>query len=84
MCYEIFLLGFRYGRVWDYELEDKFQYRVNFLVAASIKDVEQVIESIVAGADSVAVSFSIFEAMCEHPLTDKGLTGFTEDDRKIP
>ena len=54
------------------------------LVAASIKDVEQVIESIVAGADSVAVSFSIFEAMCEHPLTDKGLTGFTEDDRKIP
>ena len=54
------------------------------LVAASIKDVDQVIESIIAGADSVAVRFPIFEAMCEHPLTDQGMAGFMDDDRKIP
>ena len=54
------------------------------LVAASIKDVDQVIESIIAGADSVAVRFHIFEAMCEHPLTDKGMNGFMSDDQKIP
>ena len=58
------------------------QFRRVLLVRCA--DVEQVIESIVAGADSVAVRFSICEAMCEHPLTDKGLIGFTEDDRKIP
>ena len=49
-----------------------------------IKDVDQVIESIIAGADSVAVRFPIFEAMCEHPLTDQGMAGFMDDDRKIP
>ena len=54
------------------------------LVAASIKDVDQVIESIIAGADSVAVRFHIFEAMCEHPLTDQGMNGFMSDDQKIP
>ena len=48
------------------------------------KDVEQVIDVIVAGADSVAVPFHVFEAMCERPMTDKGLEDFMENDRRIP
>lgn len=54
------------------------------IVAASIKDVDQVIESIIAGAHSVAVPFPVFEAMCEHPLTASGLDDFSEAYRTIP
>ena len=31
----------------------------------------------IAGADSVAVTFPLFEAMCNHPLTSEGLAAFT-------
>ena len=65
------------------QLLNAFDLKTN-LVAASIKDVEQVIDVIVAGADSVAVPFHVFDAMCEHPMTDKGLEDFMENDRKIP
>jgi len=58
-------------------------HRTN-LVAASIKDVEQVIESIIAGANSVAVTFPIFEAMFEHPLTERGLDAFIDEYNTIP
>jgi len=54
------------------------------LISASVKDVEQVIDSILAGAHSVAVPFKVFEEMCEHPLTDKGLQGFMDQYRTIP
>ncbi len=54
------------------------------IIAASIKDVEQVVESIAAGAHSVAVPFHVFEAMCEHAMTAQGLAAFTEIYRNIP
>jgi transaldolase len=59
-------------------LLDAFGLTRTNLIAASIKDVNQVIEAILAGAHSVAVPFPVFEAMCEHPLTGEGLTRFTE------
>jgi transaldolase len=49
------------------------------IVAASIKDVDQAIEAILAGAHSVAVPFSVFEAMMSHPLTAQGLERFLAD-----
>jgi transaldolase len=66
------------------QLLDAFDLKKTILIAASIKDVDQVIESILAGAHSVAVPFYVFEAMCEHPLTEKGLAGFTDEYKKIP
>jgi transaldolase len=54
------------------------------LMAASIKSVDQVINSIIAGADGVAIPYNIFEAMCDHPMTRDGLAGFTDDYKKIP
>ena len=66
------------------QLMDAFGLNRTNLIAASIKDVDQVIESIIAGAHSVAITFPIFEAMCEHPLTSKGLESFVEEYNTIP
>jgi len=52
------------------------------VIAASVRNVEQVIESIIAGADSVAVRYEIFVEMLNHPLTDIGAAQFMEDARR--
>ena len=66
------------------QLLDAFGCINTNMIAASIKDVEQAIESILAGAHSVAVPFAVFESMCEHPLTTDGLNRFTEEYKTIP
>jgi len=66
------------------ELLDAFGLSDTNLIAASIKDVEQVIQSITAGADSVAVPFHVFEAMCEHAMTASGLDAFIALYDNIP
>jgi transaldolase len=66
------------------QLMDVCGLRRTNLIAASIKDVEQVIESFLAGAHSVAVPFAVFAAMCDHPLTEQGLAAFTELYNQIP
>lgn len=60
------------------QLFDAFGLKDTNMIAASIKDVEQVIESILAGAHSVAVPFHGFAAMCEHLQTSAGLDVFIE------
>ncbi|MBN2456565.1 MAG: hypothetical protein JXB29_08555 [Sedimentisphaerales bacterium] len=65
------------------QLFDAFELKNTDIAACSIKDVEQVIDSIIAGAHTVAVPFDIFEAMCEHPLTNNGLDAFIEDYKTI-
>jgi len=65
-------------------LLDAFGLRRTNIIAASIKDVEQVVESILAGAHSVAVPFNVFEAMCAHPLTSAGLDSFSSLFDRIP
>lgn len=66
------------------QLLDAFGCTKTNMIAASIKDVEQVIASIQVGAHSVAVPFNVFEAMCEHPMTSQGLAAFTELYESIP
>lgn len=39
------------------------------IIAASIKNVKQVVDSIIAGADMVAVPPRVFQSMFYHPLT---------------
>ena len=65
------------------QMMDAWGLKTTNLIAASIKDVEQVIQSVIAGAHSVAVPFSVFEAMCDHPLTAQGLDRFTEEYKTI-
>jgi transaldolase len=49
------------------------------IIGASIKDVAQVVDVVLAGAHAVAVPFPVFEAMMEHPLTEQGYRRFTEE-----
>jgi transaldolase len=49
------------------------------IIGASIKDVQQVIDVILAGAHAVAVPFAVFEAMMDHPMTERGLQEFAND-----
>lgn len=65
-------------------LLDAYECTTTCMVAASIKDVDQVIESILAGADAVAVPFHVFEGMCDHPLTQNGLADFARIYKSIP
>ncbi len=65
------------------QLFDAFECKNTAIAACSIKDVEQVIASIIAGAHTVAVPFNVFEAMCEHPLTGSGLAAFIEHHKTI-
>ena len=61
------------------QLYGAWNIRDTCIIGASIKDVDQVIEVILAGADSVAVPFKVFEAMMEHPLTSNGLDNFLKE-----
>lgn len=53
------------------------------IIGASIKDVQQVIDVILAGAHSVAVPFAVFEAMMAHPMTDNGIAGFMAEFEQV-
>jgi transaldolase len=54
------------------------------VIAASIKDTKQVVDSIIAGADSIAVTYEVLRKMTKHALTEEGLAGFVERFSKIP
>lgn len=59
-------------------LLDAWNLTETCIIGASIKDVEQVIQVVLAGAHSVAVPFAVFEAMMDHPMTELGLEGFLD------
>lgn len=54
------------------------------IIAASIKNVHHAIESVIAGAHAVAVTWPVFESMINHPMTQYGYTGFEETFKHIP
>ena len=66
------------------KLYDAWSITKTMIIAASIKDVGQVIDVIIAGADCVAVPFAVFAAMMEHPLTEQGFQHFTAEFAKVP
>ncbi len=66
------------------QLYDAWGIKGTCIIGASIKDVEQVIDVILAGAHSVAVPFAVFEAMLEHPMTAIGLESFLESAAATP
>jgi TalC/MipB family fructose-6-phosphate aldolase len=61
------------------QMYDAWDIRHTRIIGASIKDVEQVIQVILAGAHCVAIPFPVFEAMMSHPATAHGLEKFLRD-----
>lgn len=53
------------------------------VIAASIKNIRQAIDAIIAGADSLALTYEVFEQLFAHPMTEIGIKKFTEDYKKI-
>ena len=52
------------------------------ILAASIRNLSHVRESALAGADVGTMPVSVFKALLNHPLTDKGIEGFLADAKK--
>ncbi len=63
------------------DIYDNYGYRTKVL-AASIRSAAHVKQSAMAGADAVTIPPKIFDALYNHPLTDKGLTDFVKDWQK--
>ncbi len=49
------------------------------VLAASFKNVQQVHDVSMVGAQSVTISPDVFEQLILHPLTDSGVAGFVRD-----
>lgn len=60
---------------------DNYDFKTEIL-AASVRHVMHVRESALAGADVATIPPSVFRALLNHPLTDKGLASFLEDAKK--
>ncbi len=65
------------------DLFDAWEITQTAIIGASIKDVAQVIDVIVAGAHAVAVPYGVFTAMMEHPLTEQGIQGFAAEFAQV-
>src|ERR1700759_4700797 len=60
---------------------DNYGFKTEIL-AASIRSVSHVRESLLAGADVGTMPTDIFKKLLSHPLTDKGLAAFIADAKK--
>jgi transaldolase len=60
---------------------DNYGFQTQIL-AASIRSVAHVREAALAAADVATIPGSIFKALINHPLTDKGLAAFLADAKK--
>ncbi len=49
------------------------------VIAASIKNCYDAVQAVVAGADSLALTYPVFNELFEHPLTAVGIEKFTKD-----
>lgn len=65
------------------EMYDAWGINDTCIIGASIKDVEQAIDVVCAGAHSLALPFSVFEAMMDHPLTTNGFESFMTEFKQI-
>jgi transaldolase len=60
---------------------DNYDFKTEIL-AASIRSVNHVLQSALAGADVATIPSDIFKKLLTHPLTDKGLATFLADAQK--
>jgi transaldolase len=65
------------------QIYDNYGYETKIL-AASIRNVRQVLDSLLAGADVATMPFDMLESLYKHPFTDAGLASFLADWKKVP
>ncbi|MFB3830169.1 MAG: fructose-6-phosphate aldolase [Bryobacteraceae bacterium] len=65
------------------EIYDNYGYKTKIL-AASIRNVSQVLASLLAGAEVATMPFEMLEALYKHPFTDAGLASFLNDWKRVP
>lgn len=65
------------------EIYDNYGFQTQIL-AASIRNVKQVLDSLLAGADVATMPFDMLESLYKHPLTDAGLQSFLNDWKRVP
>ncbi|MEM7427951.1 MAG: fructose-6-phosphate aldolase [Pseudomonadota bacterium] len=64
------------------EIYDNYENLETEILAASIRTVNHVRDSALAGADVATIPPQLMQAMAAHPLTDKGLEAFLADWEK--
>jgi transaldolase len=62
---------------------DRYGYKTKIL-AASIRTVKEVLDSLLAGADVCTMPLDMMEALYKHSMTDAGLAMFLNDWKKVP
>jgi len=65
------------------QIFDNYGYQTKIL-AASIRSVKQVLDSLLAGADVATMPFDMLQALYLHPFTDAGLQSFLNDWKRVP
>lgn len=63
------------------QVYDEYGYDT-MIIAASIRHLEHVRQSMLSGSDVATIPFKVLKAMISHPLTDKGLEIFREAQKK--
>lgn len=53
------------------------------IIAASLRHIDHVKQTMLIGADIATIPYSVFEQMFKHPLTDIGLKRFLDDWEKV-
>ncbi|MCL4395331.1 MAG: fructose-6-phosphate aldolase [Chloroflexi bacterium] len=54
------------------------------IIAASIRNVKQVLDCLLAGSDIATMPFDMLKSLYQHPLTDDGLESFLKDWKRVP
>jgi transaldolase len=62
---------------------DRYEEIETEIVVASVRNPIHVVESALLGADIVTIPPSVLDSMIKHPLTDKGISQFLEDAKKL-
>ena len=53
------------------------------MISASIRNAREAVDSVIAGADALALTYPVFNQLFEHPFTTLGIEKFTADYKAI-
>jgi transaldolase len=65
------------------QIFDNYEFSTEVIVA-SIRHPRHVLAAAMMGADIATIPFKIITQLAQHPLTDKGISLFLEDWKKVP
>jgi transaldolase len=65
------------------QIFDNYEFSTEVIVA-SIRHPRHVLAAAMMGADIATIPFKVITQLAQHPLTDKGISMFLEDWKKVP